>query len=158
MARAEVRINLRELDDAIFDGIADNKELRRAFDDLVDDVHATWVSLAPDGSATRGSTVRQRYMEYQERRNSTDDHPYATGDYVRSIKKRKMSKWYRGHVRNFLRRFGVPIGMVYSDSPRAHLIEYGSGPDNGGDSPWGPNTSTPIYAPMRKTYARFLAK
>lgn len=133
---ADVRVSLKEIDDAIFEGIEDNKELRRAYDDFIDDVHTTWVNIWV----------------------ASGPHPYATGDYLKRIKKRKLSKWYRGHMRNYLKRHkGMPIGQVYNDSDIAHLVEYGTGPDNPDSrSPWGPNTPTPEFAPMRKTYARFL--
>lgn len=135
---ADVVVNLKDIDAAIFDGISDNKELRRAFDDLIDDVEHTWKMLSPKpGSA---------------------DHRYATGDYLAHIKKKKLSRWYRGHMKNLLRK-GIPIGMVYNDSDIAHFVEYGTGPDNPDSrSPFGPDTPTPEFAPMRRTYARFLLK
>jgi hypothetical protein len=140
-----VKVSLREIDDAILDGIEDNGELRRALDDFVDDIHTTWVNIWV----------------------ASGPHPYSTGEYLAHIKKEKLSKWYRMHVRNYLKRhMGMPIGMVYNDSPIAHFVEYGTGPDKpGGHATWigldgvrrfGPNTPTPEYAPMRKTYARFL--
>lgn len=140
-----VKVSLREIDDAIFDGIEDNKELRRAYDDLIDDIHTTWVNLW----------------------TSSGPHPYTTGDYLAHIKKVKLTKWYRGHVRNYLKKNqGMPIGQVYNDSPVAHFVEYGTKEDKpGSKANWigldgqrhfGPNTPTPEFAPMRKTYARFL--
>lgn len=133
---ADVRVSLREIDDAVWEGIEDNKELRRAYDDFVDDIHTTWVNIWV----------------------ASGPHPYTTGDYLAHIKKAKLSKWYRGHMRNFLTRFkGMPIGQVYNDSDVAHFVEYGTEADKpGGHSPWGPNTPTEKFAPMRKTYARFL--
>lgn len=135
MSDVEVRVSLKEIDDAIFDGIENNRELRRAYDDLVDDIHTTWVNLWV----------------------ASGPHPYATGNYLAHIKKVKLSRYYRMRVRNYLKRYGLPIGQVYNDSPIAHFIEYGTGPDKPDSrSPWGPNTPTPEFAPMRKTYARFL--
>lgn len=133
---AEVVVNLRDVQNAIFDGIEDNAELRRALDDFVDDVHTTWVNIWV----------------------ASGPHPYTTGDYLAHIKKTKMTKWYRGHVRNFLRKHGgLPIGMVYNDSDVAHFVEYGTGDDKpGGNSPFGPFTPTEEFAPMRRTYARFM--
>lgn len=134
---ADVRVSLKEIDDAVWEGIEDNKELRRAYDDFVDDVHTTWVNIWV----------------------ASGPHPYATGNYLAHIKKAKLSKWYRGHMRNFLNRFkGMPIGQVYNDSDIAHFIEYGTKIDNPDSrSPWGRFTPTEEFAPMRKTYARFLA-
>lgn len=133
---ADVKVSLKEIDDAIFEGIEDNRELRRAYDDLVDDVHATWVGFSPTPGKNR----------------------YATGDYIEHIKKVKLSKWYRMHVRNYLKRHkGMPIGQVYNDSLHAHFVEYGTGPDDpGSHSPWGPDTPTDPQYVMRKTYLRFL--
>lgn len=141
----EVVVRLGDIDGAIFDGIEDNAELRRAFDDFVDDVHTTWVNLWV----------------------ASGPHPYSTGDYLAHIKKEKLSKYYRQNVRNYLKRHvGMPIGQVYNDSKVAHFVEYGTKADKpGGHATWigldgkrhfGPNTPTPEYAPMRKTYARFL--
>lgn len=133
----EVVVRLGDIENAIFEGIEDNRELRDALDDFVDAVHTTWVNIWV----------------------ASGPHPYTDGEYLAHIKKQKMSKYYRQHVRNFLRRHqGMPIGMVFNDSENSVFVEYGTGPDKpGGHSPWGPNTPTPEFAPMRKTYARYLA-
>lgn len=69
--------------------------------------------------------------------------PVETGRYVHSIKTERRGARFTAAA---LRR-GVSIGHVYSDDPAAPFIEYGTG------DPGGP---TPAFAPMRKTYARFL--
>lgn len=145
MSDVEVRVSLKEIDAAIFEGIEDNRELRRAYDDFVDDVHTTWVNLWV----------------------ASGPHPYSTGNYLAHIKKTKLSKYYRGHVKNYLKRYGLPIGTVYNDSDISHFIEYGTKPDEpGGHATWigldgvrhfGPDTPTKAYKPMRLTYARFLS-
>lgn len=132
-ADVEVNVSLRDIRNAIFDGIDDSKELRRAYRDFVDDVEDTW----------------KRIWDAM-------DHPYATGNYRAHIKKKMPRKYQR--IKSFLKH-GIPIGSVYNDSPVAHFVEYGTGPDNPDSrSPWGPNTPTPEMAPMRRTAARYGAK
>jgi hypothetical protein len=74
-------------------------------------------------------------------------HPYATGDFVESIKMRQT----RGLQGRFIGGF-----TVYSDHENANFIEYGTGPDKPGSrSPWGANTPTPEFAPFGKAAHRF---
>lgn len=78
------------------------------------------------------------------------DHPYESGEYQDSIKVRQQRapKGAKGGVGGrFLSAF-----EVYSDSPNANFIEYGTGPDKPGSrSPWGPYTPTPEFAPAART-------
>jgi hypothetical protein len=75
------------------------------------------------------------------------DHPYDTGEYQNSIKVRQ-NRSERGR---FMAGF-----TVYSDSPNANFIEYGTGPDKPGSrSPWGPHTPTPEFAPAGRTAHHF---
>lgn len=138
---SDVKVSLFEVDNAIFDGINNSRELRRAYRDFVDDVHDLWVrlwDLDPRGKLARETGMR---------------HPYQTGDYKAHIKK-KMPKKYKW-IKTFLKK-GIPIGAVYNDSDVAHFIEYGTGPDKPGSrSPWGPRTPTDEFAPMRRTAARY---
>lgn len=138
-----VIVKLSDIDTAIFDGIKDNKELRRAYDDFIDDVKKMWeLTWEADMQGVVGG------------------HPYQTGDYVAHIKKRKLARGDRTNLRKLLHQ-GIFIGMVYNDSEIAHFVEYGTGADApGGHATWigldgerhfGPNTPTPEFAPMRKT-------
>lgn len=64
--------------------------------------------------------------------------PYATGDFVDSIK-----------VERKRERFGLPHYSVVTYSPIAHFLEYGTGDDAPGThSPWGRFTPTPEFAPF----------
>lgn len=129
-----VVVKLKDIETAIFDGISNNKELRRAYNDFIDDVKEMWrLTWEADSQGVIGG------------------HPYQTGDYIAHLKKRKLARGDRANLRNLLHQ-GIFIGMVYNDSDVAHFIEYGTGPDKpGSKSPWGPDTPTPEFAPMRKT-------
>lgn len=73
--------------------------------------------------------------------------PYATGAYQASIKMRQM----RGGLGRFMSGW-----EVYTDSPIAHFIEYGTKIDNPESrSPWGRFTPTPVFAPAAKTAFHF---
>lgn len=125
----KVNVRISGLDNAIFDGINKSRELRRAMDRFVDDVHDTWLNVW----------------------EASGPHPYETGDYIAHLKKGSLSRRQRLFIRHTLRK-GVPIGLVYNDSEIAHFIEYGTDPDKpGGHSPWGPDTPTPKFEPMRRT-------
>lgn len=136
-----VIVKLKDIDTAIFDGIKDNKELRRAYDDFIDDVQELWkITWETDMQGKLAEEVGA-------------PHPYQTGEYVKSINKRKLARGDRANLRKLLKQ-GIFIGMVYSDSQVAHFIEYGTDVDNPDSrSPWGPDTPTPEFAPMRKTAA-----
>ncbi len=123
------KVTLWKVKQNLLKGIDNNRELRRVYKDFVDDVHDTWLRI---------------WMR--------TPHPYQTGDYIAHLKKKVPRKYQR--IRNFLGK-GMPIGVVYNDSKIAHLVEYGTGPDNpSSESPYGPNTPTPEFAPMRKTVSR----
>lgn len=131
----EVIVRIGDIDDAIMEGINSNRELRRLLRDFIDDTKETWrVVWEASGEMTEEGV-----------------HAYQTGDYVAHIKEQKRSfaqrifpKWAKGDP--------IPVGIVYNDSPHAHWIEYGTGPDKpGGHSPWGPDTPTPEFAPARRT-------
>lgn len=155
MAR-HVVVKLRDVEDAIFSGLNSSRELRRAFNDFIDDVHDTWKRFSPKPTGAprkKDLTVAERWETYLEVRGSTAGHPYSTGDYVAHVKKKKLPLRQRLFIKRTLRQ-GVPIGQVYNDSDIAHLVEYGSGSDKPDSrSPWGPKTPTPEFAPMRKTVA-----
>ncbi len=125
----KVVVSYREVENAIFDGINKNRELRRVVARFIDDVHDTWITIW----------------------EASGPHPYETGDYVASIKKRKLPMRSRIWMKRALAR-GALVGAVYSDSPVAHFIEYGTDVDYPeSKSPWGPNTPTPEFSPMRRT-------
>lgn len=99
--------------------------------------------ISRDGDA-RGQTKRiaedvQAVVKMLAPRPGTG-HPYATGDFLESIKIRQ-SRGIRGWF--------IAAYEVYSDHPNANFIEYGTGPDKpGSKSPWGPYTPTPEFAPF----------
>ncbi len=137
---AEAVVKLKDIETAIFDGISDNRELRRAYDDFIDDVHAAWIRIW----------------------EASGPHEYETGDYVAHTKKRKIAGADRRNLRKLLHQ-GIFIGMVYNDSDVAHFVEYGTEVDQpgghatwiglDGERHWGPNTPTPEFAPMRRAHA-----
>ena len=134
-------VRLRDVDAAIFDGINRSRELRREYRDFVDDVERTWKRIWD--TDPRGKLATQLGTP----------HPYQTGNYRAHIKKKHVSRFRR--IKKHLRG-GIPIGAVYNDSRVAHFIEYGTSPDGeDSKSPWGPDTPTPEFAPMRRTAARY---
>lgn len=142
MAEEVVVVRLSEVREALFDGIDNSKELRRAYRDFIDDIEATWKHIwETDKQGALASKLGT-------------PHPYQTGDYIAHLKKRMPRKYQR--IKNFLKS-GMPIGAVYNDSDVSHFVEYGTDEDKPGSrSPWGPKTETPEFAPMRKTVARYL--
>ncbi|MBO0676786.1 hypothetical protein JRC04_04840 [Mycolicibacterium sp. S2-37] len=127
----EIRVSLKDVDNAILEGIDNSRELRRVYYDFIDDVEETW----------------KRMWE------ASGPHPYETGDYIAHLKKKVpgRGKW----IKKFLKA-GIPFGAVYNDHELAHIIEYGSGPDNPDSaSPFGPDTPTPAFQPMLMTWARY---
>lgn len=135
----EVVIRLKDIESGVFDSINSSRELRRAMKRFIDDVHDTWLN------------VWDASMEGVLAQETGDPHPYQTGDYRASIKKRNLPLRQRLFIKSTLRK-GIPIGLVYSDDEKAHWIEYGTDPDKpGGHSPWGPDTPTPAFAPMTRT-------
>jgi hypothetical protein len=137
----EVVVKFSDIEDAIFDGVNSNRELRRIMNRFVDDVKSTW-EHAWDTS-----------IEGKLAEETGAPHPYQTGSYREHIKKRKLTLRQRLFIKSAIKK-GILIGSVYNDDEKAHWIEYGTGVDKpGGHSPWGPDTPTPEFAPMRKTYA-----
>lgn len=124
---AKPKVKITGLEASVFEGINKSRELRRAFDRFVDDVQRAWL------------------LAWEAR----GPHPYEAGDYVQSIKQKKLSLRQRLFIKSTLGK-GIPIGVVYSDHPVAHILEYGSGPDpEGTNSPWGRDTPTPAFGAMR---------
>lgn len=84
------------------------------------------------------------------------DHGYATGHFVESIKIKRLKRWYRKTMNNY---------ELYSDDPKANLLEYGTKPDApGGHATWigldgerhfGGNTPTPAFEIFAKTAFHF---
>lgn len=132
-------VKYRDVENAIFGGIGKSRELRRAFDRFVDDVHRTWLMVWR--SSMQGVLAEQTGVP----------HPYADGDYEQSVQKRQLSLRQRMFIKSTLMR-GIPIGVVFSDDWKAHWVEWGTGPDKpGSHSPWGPDTPTPAFEPMTRT-------
>jgi hypothetical protein len=99
------------------------------------------------GRRTKRIAEEVQAMVKEEAPKPGPGHPYATGDFVESIKIRQS----RGRLGRFLAAW-----EVYSDHENANFIEYGTGPDKPGSrSPWGPNTPTPEFAPFGKAAHRF---
>lgn len=132
-AHEEIVVDVGQIDNALFDGIDDSRELRHAYNRFLDDIEALWKTTWEES----GVMTKEGH------------HFYQTGDYIAHIKTLKIP--YRKWAKKFLRD-GVPMGVVYNDSDVAHFIEYGTEADYPESrSPWGPNTPTPEFAPMRKT-------
>lgn len=83
------------------------------------------------------------------------DHGYATGEFVKSIQVRRMKRWWRKTMPNY---------EVYSEDPKANLLEYGTKADTGGHANWidldgerrfGPNTPTPEFLIFAQTAWRY---
>lgn len=129
MPADEVRVEVHgDVEKEILEATNNNRELRRALRDFVEDTKATWIAVW----------------------ESSGPHPYETGSYVSHIKEEKLSLTQKLFIKRSVKQ-GL-VGRVYNDSPIAHLIEYGTGPDRpGSHSPWGPDTPTPEFAPARKT-------
>lgn len=137
----EVVVKFSDIENAIFDGVNSNRELRRLMNRFIDDVEETW------------HHVWDTAIEGIQDGPGPPPHTYETGDYGSRIKKKKLTLRQRLFIKSAIKK-GILIGSVYNDSDHAHFLEYGTGPDKpGGHSPWGPNTPTPEFAPMRKTWA-----
>lgn len=70
--------------------------------------------------------------------------PVRTGKYAASIKVEKKKD-----------QLGMPAHRVVATDWKAHLIEYGTGPDTEEGSPFGKDTPTPEFAVFGKTAHRF---
>jgi hypothetical protein len=115
-------------------GLRKDKEVHHKTKEFANEVKDYWVEFeAPAPWNVRPETVV----------GHGDDWPYTTGEYALSIKV-KQGRDARG-------RF-ISSWDVYTHSPIAHFIEYGTAPDYPGSrSPWGPNTPTYEYAPAART-------
>lgn len=141
---ADVKVNIREIRKAFENETSISREFRRELKDFVDDVHDEWHDTWDRDD--QGKLAQELGV----------NHPYQKGDYKAHIKKKRVVLATR---LGFNRRFfnGIPIGQVYNDSDVAHFVEYGTDVDNPDSrSPWGPDTPTPEFATMRKTWAKFL--
>jgi hypothetical protein len=77
--------------------------------------------------------------------------PYATGAFAETIKLRQSHRGVGIGGGQFL-----PSFEIYSNSPIAHFLEYGTGVDNpDSQSPWGPNTPTPAFNIFGNTAQHF---
>lgn len=141
-----VRVSIREIRRAFENELSVSRELRRELRDFVDDVHDEWHKQWDRDR--QGKLAGELGVK----------HPYQTGNYKAHIKKKRIQLATRlGFNRRFFK--GIPIGQVYNDSEFAHMLEYGTGPDRPGSrSPFGPNTPTPEFATMRKTWAKMSGK
>lgn len=143
----DIKVDLKEIEHALWDGITNAKELRRIYNDFVDDIEETWKQVwdAEDG----GVLARETGV----------NHPYETGDYRAHIKKRHIKSRTPARQIWAMARKGVLVGQVWNDDEKAHWIEYGTQWDHAGThSSYGPETETPEFAPMRRTLARYLGR
>ncbi|WPH57640.1 hypothetical protein [Mycobacterium phage WXIN] len=141
MADEEIVVRFKDVENAIFDGVSSNRELKRIINRFVDDVESTWKHVWD--SSMQGKLAEELGIP----------HPYQTGEYRAHIKKKKMTLFQKMWVKRALRK-GFLVGSVYNDDDKAHWIEYGTMEDKPGSrSPWGPHTPTPEFAPMRRTWA-----
>lgn len=130
----EVRVNLRDVEGAFFDGMNSSRELRRAINDFIDDTHAM-----------------AKVVWHTSAEGVPGNHPYATGDYEAHMKKKKLTLRQKLFVKSMVSK-GIPIGLVYNDSDVAHFVEFGTHADKpGSKSPWGPNTPTPAFKVFQRT-------
>ncbi|MBF4194669.1 hypothetical protein [Mycolicibacterium phlei] len=144
--KTKIRVNMREIRKEFENQLSKSKAFRREVRDFVDDVYDTW------------HKTWDRQREGKLAKQLGIPHPYQTGNYKAHIKKKRVTLATRLGFGK-LYRSGLPIGQVYNDSRVAHWIEYGTGPDKPGSrSPWGPNTPTPEFATMRKTWAKMHGK
>jgi hypothetical protein len=113
-------------------------EFKFKFKREAEKVHDHWVTReAPSPENLRYETIK----------GHADDWPYTTGAYRDSIKIRQS----RSKLGRFLSAY-----EVYTDSPIAHFIEYGTKIDNPDSrSPWGRFTPTYPYAPAARTAFHF---
>lgn len=134
----DIKVKLKDVENAVFSGVGSSRELRRVFNRFMEDVEETW-KLVWDSS-----------MEGVMAKETGHPHPYQTGEYRSHIKRDKLSLRQRLFIKSTLRK-GIPIGLVYNDDPKAHWIEYGTDPDNpSSESPFGPDTPTPAFEPMTR--------
>lgn len=71
--------------------------------------------------------------------------PVDSGEYAASIKVRKPKSGR-----------GLPVRQVVATDWKAHMIEFGTKPDSeDSQSPFGPDTPTPAFAPAQKTATFF---
>ncbi|MBB3752613.1 hypothetical protein FHT44_005125 [Mycolicibacterium sp. BK634] len=75
------------------------------------------------------------------------DRGYATGHFVESIQIQRLRRWWRKTMPNW---------RIFSDDPKSHMLEDGTGDDAPGThSPWGRFTPTPAYHTFAKTAFHF---
>jgi hypothetical protein len=115
-------------------GLRKDGEVHRKTKDFANEVKDYWVEFqAPAPWNIRPETIV----------GHAEDWPYTTGEYAHSIKVRQ--------GRNPRGQF-ISSWDVYTHSPIAHFIEWGTAEDAPGThSPWGPNTPTYPYAPAAAT-------
>jgi len=127
------RVNRTQLRNEIRLGLNGDNEVKVRTKRVAQQVQRHWRDVAWPASAVEG---RHGGL-----------HPYDTGAYRESIKIRRN----RGGLGRFIAGW-----QIYSDSPNAVFIEFGTGPDKPGSrSPWGPFTPTPEFAPAGKTELYF---
>lgn len=135
---AEIIVDDLDIQNALIDGMASNRDLKRAAIEFIDDAADTW----------------RRVWEVSARSiisSPADPHPYETGDYVAHIKKKHVEYINEKTIRQAMVD-GVLLGSVYNDSEVAGFVEYGTDKDKPGSrSPWGPNTPTPAFEIAKRT-------
>lgn len=96
------------------------------------------LAAAIASSAEVDAGLREKAQEIADYWRSVS--PVDTGEYAASVKVQKVKNGK---------------ASVGSKHWRAHLIEFGTGPDTKDGSKYGPDTPTPAFAPGAKTAAHF---
>jgi len=135
----EVIVRLRDVENAVLDGLSSSRELRRAAERFIEDAADIW-RLVWD-------TSRQGILATE----TGVRHPYQTGNYREHIKTKNLTWTQKLFIKKALRG-GLLVGSVYNDSRVANWVEFGTDVDKpGSKSPWGPNTPTPAFRIAERT-------
>ena len=136
---ADVVVRLRDVENAVLDGLSSSRDLRREAKRFIEDAADIW-RLVWDTSKQGIEAAKTGVL-----------HPYQTGNYRRHIKTTKLTWTQKLFIKQALRG-GLLIGSVYNDSRVANWVEFGTDVDKpGSKSPWGPNTPTPAFHIAERT-------
>ncbi len=142
---AEVIVDDLQIQDALINGLADNRALKEATVQFIDDTATLWRKVW-ETSVSGVEGARKNPLA-----SGGDPHPYETGDYVEHIKKIHIERIDEKMIRQALVD-GALLGSVYNDSDVAEFVEDGTKKDKpGSKSPWGPNTPTPAFKVAERT-------
>lgn len=136
---ADVIVRLRDVENAVLDGLSSSRDLRREAKRFIEDAADVWRMV--------WDTSMQGILASE----TGAPHPYQTGDYRRHIKTTKLTWTQKLFIKQALRS-GLLVGSVYNDSRVAGWVEKGTDVDKPGSrSPWGPNTPTPAFHIAERT-------